>query len=168
MDLSIHQSIHLRYLFLKSSDGKASAYNAGELGLTPGLGRSPGEGNGNPLQYSCLENPMNGGAWWAIVCRVAKNQTWLSDFTFMQFRGLSGPQLIGLAGRLDILAGVDPTVLRQNFFSRKPSSQFFTPKASLFTGWGSAILPRVIYLKSASVDVNHFYKYLPRNRLVFD
>ena len=49
MDLSIHQSIHLRYLFLKSSDGKASAYNAGELGLTPGLGRSPGEGNGNPL-----------------------------------------------------------------------------------------------------------------------
>ena len=44
------------------SDGKASAYNAGDPGSIPGLGRSPGEGNGNPLQYSCLENPMDGGA----------------------------------------------------------------------------------------------------------
>ena len=45
------------------SDGKASAYNAGDLGSIPGWGRSPGEGNGNPLQYSCLENSMGGGAW---------------------------------------------------------------------------------------------------------
>ena len=45
------------------SDGKVSAYNAGDLGLIPGLGRSPEEGNGNPLQYSCLENPMDGGTW---------------------------------------------------------------------------------------------------------
>ena len=44
-------------------EGKASACNAGDLGLIPGLGRSPGEGNGNPLQYSCLENPMDGGSW---------------------------------------------------------------------------------------------------------
>ena len=49
--------------FPGSSDGKASVYNAAGLGLIPGLGRSPGEGNGNPLQYSCLENPMDGGAW---------------------------------------------------------------------------------------------------------
>ena len=48
----------------------------------PGLGRSPGEGNGNPLQYSCLENPMDGGAWWATVHGVAKSWTRLSDFTF--------------------------------------------------------------------------------------
>ena len=48
---------------LISSDGKVSAYNAGDPGSIPGLGRSPGEGNGNPLQYSCLENPMDGGAW---------------------------------------------------------------------------------------------------------
>ena len=47
----------------KGSDGKASAYNAGDPGSIPGLGGSPGEGNGNPLQYSCLENPMDGGAW---------------------------------------------------------------------------------------------------------
>ena len=49
--------------FPGGSDSKASACNAGDLGSIPGLGRSPGEGNGNPLQYSCLENPMDGGAW---------------------------------------------------------------------------------------------------------
>ena len=49
--------------FPGGSDGKASAYNAGDLGSIPGLGRSPGEGNGNPFQYSYLENPMDGGVW---------------------------------------------------------------------------------------------------------
>ena len=52
---------------------------AGDTGSIPGLGRSPGEGNGTPLQYSCLENPMDGGAWWAAVHRVARSQTQLSD-----------------------------------------------------------------------------------------
>ena len=60
---------------------KASAYNSGDLGSIPGLGRSPGEGNGNPLQYSCLENPVDRGAWQATVHGVAKSQTRLSDFT---------------------------------------------------------------------------------------
>ena len=60
---------------------KVSAYNAGHLGSIPGLGRSPGEGNGNPLQYSCLENPMERGAWQATVHGVAKSQTRLNDFT---------------------------------------------------------------------------------------
>ena len=59
-------------VFPGGSEVKASARNAGELGSIPGLGRSPGEGNGNPLQYSCLENPMDGGAWWATVHGVAK------------------------------------------------------------------------------------------------
>ena len=49
--------------FPRGSDGKASAYNMGDPGSIPGSGRSPGEGNGNPLQYSCLENPMDRGAW---------------------------------------------------------------------------------------------------------
>ena len=49
--------------FPGGSDGKASVYNAGDLGLIPGSERSPGEGNGNPLQYYCLENPMDRGAW---------------------------------------------------------------------------------------------------------
>ena len=48
------------------SDCKASVYNVRDLGSIPGLGRFPGKGNGNPLQYSCLENPVNRGAWWAI------------------------------------------------------------------------------------------------------
>ena len=51
------------WIFPGSSDGKASAYNMGDLGSIPGSGRSPGEGNGNPLQYPCLENPMDGGTW---------------------------------------------------------------------------------------------------------
>ena len=61
---------------------KATACNVGDLGSIPGSGRSPGEGNGNPLQYSCLENSMNGRAWWATVHGVAKSQTQLSYFTF--------------------------------------------------------------------------------------
>ena len=68
--------------FPGGSEGKASAWNAGDLGSIPGLGRSPGEGNGNPLQFSCLENSMDGGAWWAIVHGVARSRTRLSDFTF--------------------------------------------------------------------------------------
>ena len=52
-----------KYLNLHGSDGKVSAYNTGDPGSIPGSGRSPGEGNGNPLQYSCLENPMDGGTW---------------------------------------------------------------------------------------------------------
>ena len=68
--------------FLGGSDGKASAYNAGDLGSIPGSGRSPGEGNGNPLQYSCLENPMDGGDWLAAVHGVTKSRTQLSDFIF--------------------------------------------------------------------------------------
>ena len=67
---------------LSSSAVKASACNAGDLGSIPGLGRSPGEGNGNPLQYSCLENPVDGGVWWATVHGVTKSRTRLSDFTF--------------------------------------------------------------------------------------
>ena len=58
--------------FPRSSVSKESASNAGDPGLIPGLGRFPGEGNGNPLQYSCLENPMDRGAWQATVHGVAR------------------------------------------------------------------------------------------------
>ena len=60
-------------------NGKESFCNAGDLGSIPGLGRCPGEGNGYPLQYSCLENPMDRGAWQAIAHGVAKSWTRLSD-----------------------------------------------------------------------------------------
>ena len=71
---------HHQASFGGGSDGKASAYNAGDPGSIPGSGRSPGEGNGTPLQYSCLENPMDRGAWWATIHGVAKSQTRLNDF----------------------------------------------------------------------------------------
>ena len=71
--------------FLGGSEVKASACNAGDLGSIPGSGSSPGEGNGNPLQYSCLENPKDGGAWWALVHGVTKSRTQLSDFTSLRF-----------------------------------------------------------------------------------
>ena len=74
--------ILLWYSCLGGSEVKASACNAGDLGSIPGSRRSPGEGNGNPLQYSCLENPMDGRVWWATVHGVAKSRTRLSDFTF--------------------------------------------------------------------------------------
>ena len=61
--------------FPHSSDGKESVCSAGDLGSIPGSGRSPGEGNGNPLQHSCLENPIDRGAWRATVLGVAKSQT---------------------------------------------------------------------------------------------
>ena len=67
--------------FPGDSGGKESACNAGDPGLIPGLGRSPGEGNGYLLQDSCLKNSMDRGAWWAIVHGVAKSRTRLSDFT---------------------------------------------------------------------------------------
>ena len=73
------------------SEDEVSACNAGDPGLIPGLGRSPGEGNGIPLQYSCLEDPMDREAWRATVHGVAKSRTRLSDFTslhFMQHRNL--------------------------------------------------------------------------------
>ena len=71
--------------FPGGSEVKASDSNTGDLGSIPGLGRSPGEGNGTPLQYSCLENPMDRGAWWAAVHGVAKSRTRLSDFTSSNF-----------------------------------------------------------------------------------
>ena len=65
--------------FPGGSGGKESACNVGDLGSILGLGRSPGKGHGNPLQYSCLENPMDRGAWWATVHGVEKSWTRLSD-----------------------------------------------------------------------------------------
>ena len=65
--------------FPGGSDSKESACNTGDTGLIPGLGRSPGGGNGNPLHYSCLENPMDREAWWVTVHGAAKSWTQLSN-----------------------------------------------------------------------------------------
>ena len=66
--------------FPGGSDNNGSAYNAGDLGSIPGSRRSSGEGNGNPLQYSCLKNPVDQGTWWVTIHGVAKSQTQLSEF----------------------------------------------------------------------------------------
>ena len=81
LDSAFCREVFLIWGFPGGSDGKASACNTGDPSLIPGLGRSLGEGNGNPLQYSCQENPMVRGAWYVIVHGVTKSWTWLSDFT---------------------------------------------------------------------------------------
>ena len=67
--------LYFFFLIPGGSDGKESACNAGGLGLIPGSGRSPGKGTGYLLQYFCLENPMERGAWWAVVRSVTESQT---------------------------------------------------------------------------------------------
>ena len=110
------------------SDGKASDYNAGDPGSIPGSGRPPGEGNGNPLQYSCLENPMDGEAWWAIVHGVTKSRTRLSDLTLTSSKDTSSKQKINretqtLCGTLHLmnLIGIyrafHPKIAGYTFFS---------------------------------------------------
>ena len=71
--------------FPGGSDSKEPACHVGDLGLIPGLGRSPGGGYGNPLQYSGLENPLDRGAWRATVHGVARSLTRLSDFNFQKY-----------------------------------------------------------------------------------
>ena len=84
--VTIYRTIYWSSLdFPGGSDSKASVYNAGDPGLIPGLGRSPWEGNGNPLQDCCLENPMDRGAWSARVHGVEKSRTQLSDFTSLHW-----------------------------------------------------------------------------------
>ena len=70
------------------SDGKASVYNVGDLGSIPGSGRSAGEGNGNPLQYDCLENPHR-GAWWATVHGVTRSQKELKHLSTHELARMS-------------------------------------------------------------------------------
>ena len=82
--------------FPGGSEVKGSACNAGDPGSILGLGRSPGEGNGTPLQYFCLENPIDGGAWWVTVHGVAKSQTWLNDFTFFQWARFSSWYVVSI------------------------------------------------------------------------
>ena len=79
---SLGFSIHNIVDFPGGSEGKASVYNARDLGSIPGLGKFPGEGNGNPLQYSCLENPMDGGAWCRLLSMRLQRvgHDWVTSF----------------------------------------------------------------------------------------
>ena len=95
--------------FPGGSEVKESDCNAGDPGSISGSGRSPGEGNGNPLQYSCLGNPMDGGAWWPTVHGVSKSWTRLSYFTSRHFPGGSdGKESACNAGDPGSIPGEDP------------------------------------------------------------
>ena len=87
-----------------SSYNKECACNAGDPGSIPGSGRSSGEGNGNPLQYSCLENPMDRGAWWATVHRVAKSRMWLKCLSMLAQHSTFSPSVQSrtVAGRTSL------------------------------------------------------------------
>ena len=87
--------------FPGGSEDKTSACNAGDPGSIPGLGRYPGEGNGNPLQYSCLENPMDRGAWRATVHRVTKSRLQFLSLSLLFQWLLQAPS----AGDLDSILG---------------------------------------------------------------
>ena len=82
--LSTWKNLKIFEDFPGGSGSKASAYNAGDLGSIPGSGSCLGERNGNPLQYSCLENPMDVGSWWDTVHGVVKSWTRLCKVTFHQ------------------------------------------------------------------------------------
>ena len=94
-------------VFPGGSDSTEYTRNAGDLGLIPGLGRSPGEGHGNPLQYSSLENPMDRGAWQNTVHGVTKSQTQLSDSARLgsevQLLLASPPRLLRKSARSSVL-----------------------------------------------------------------
>ena len=114
----------------------ASTCNAGDPGSIPGSGRSPGECSGNPLQYPCLENPMDGGAGWATVHGVPKSRTRLSDLTFtwsvwMSLFGLFGlPDTMFLC-HLPSLPNIPFQTLSSFFFSTLTSYSLPSPLGSL-------------------------------------
>ena len=85
------QDARLKPLTFIAQSGKESSCNAGDQGSIPGLGGSPGEGNGNPLQYSCLENPRDGGAWWADIYGVTQVQTRLMRLSSSHRLVVRGP-----------------------------------------------------------------------------
>ena len=104
---SITNSMDMNLSKLWWLSGKESACNTGDLGSIPGLGRYPGEGNGNPLQYSCLENRMDRRAWLAAVHGVAKSWTRLSNFTSLPF--YSNGSKVGLLDTIRMCA--EPVLL---------------------------------------------------------
>ena len=111
MSIQLSQGLYFTTYIPGGSARKASACPAGDPDSIPGSGRSPGEGNSNPLRYSCLENPMDGGAWWATVHGVAKSRTRLSDFTSVLYTvgfpgGSAGKESGCNVGDLGLIAGL--------------------------------------------------------------
>ena len=148
------------------SEGKESAFSVGNPGLIPGLGRSPGGGNGNPLQYSCLENSMDRGAWWATVHGVKKNQTWLSNsqHILMTHTVESSPELLLLDHNFEIWCLLVHTLLR----SDEKGTVMFCPPHPTRLGFLSSLPqditpPSVLLLQPISLS----YIFLRSNPCLF-
>ena len=122
-------------VFPGGSEVKASACNARDLGSIPGSGSSPGEGNGNPLQYSCLENPMDRGAWWATVHGVVKSRAWLSDLTYYCFPGALGVKNLPTSAGEKKRRRFDPLVRKIPWRREWQLTPVFLPGES--HGWGA-------------------------------
>ena len=102
--------------FPGGSDGKASAYDAGDLGSIPGSGRFPGEGNGNPLQYSCLENPMDRGAWCRLLC-MGHKESGMTEWLHFHFTSLYGVKMNEITSTILKIFRVKDGELKTNMFS---------------------------------------------------
>ena len=138
-------SLWMRWGFPDSSAGEESTCNAGDMGSVPGLGRCPGGGHGNQLQYSCLESPMDRGAWQAIANGITKSWTQLSNFTFIrchdQLNGHKFEQAPGDGERQGSLACCSPYGHRvEDDWETEPPGK---PKS---TGVGSLSLLQGIFL----------------------
>ena len=138
-------------------EGKASACNAGDRGSIPGSGRSPGEGNGNPLQYSCLENPMDGRASQATVHGVTKSQTRLSDDTCIDTGGASGTES-ACPGRRPKRCGFYPSVGKIPWRRAWQPTPVFLPGEShgqrslaIYSPWGHKESDTTVVIKHACV-----------------
>ena len=113
-------------VFPGGSEVKASACSAGDLGSIPESGRCPGEGNGNPLQYSCLENPMEGGAWQATVHGVAKSRTPLSNFT--SHTSLQSTQVQTIVHILSNSRAIKTLNIYQLYFNKTVFNHLLSPR----------------------------------------
>ena len=103
--------------------GKESTYNAGDWGSITKWGRHPGGGHGNPLQYSCLENPMDRGAWWATVWRVTKSQTCVSTHSTQRIIII----LQGFPGHIAVFNDTQKDTLTWSFINPRDLLRMLAP-----------------------------------------
>ena len=143
--------------FRGGSDGKASACNAGDLGSIHRLGRPPGEGNGTPLQYSCLEDSTDGGIWWSAVPGVAKSRTRLSIFTCKSGRPVSETSTLPLL--LPLLTLFPPS----GYLPATPRSHSSCQNPITLQGPLSTLMPEIPQLAILRILVGQFLDTVVQN-----
>ena len=140
----------------------------GDLGLIPGLGRYPGEGNGNPLQYSCLENSMDRGAWWATVHGVAKSRTWLSDshtHTYTHTHTHITVIILNLAKVKCSISFLDQLIII--FYQLWDARYILQRQWGALGNWGKAGSNRPIFIVSVLRTFYSFIKWFHGSLLIF-